>query len=131
MFSTQKKRETVFNLRKPWFTKGLVKSVKKKNRLCKCFLNNSKSSNVYKSYKNKLTHSLRVAKCLYYENQIEKLKLNVKAISRKVLNEILNRKKSKRSFPSVFRADSNEISAPKEKANPFCKYFINIGPNLA
>ena len=53
-----------FNLRKPWFTKGLAKSVKKKSMLYKRFLNNPNSSNenVYKSYKNKFTHSLRVAK---------------------------------------------------------------------
>ena len=100
--------------------------------LYKCLLSNPNSSNenAYKSYKNKLTHSLRVAKRLYYEKQIEKLKSNVKA-TWKVLNEILNRNKGKRGLPSVFRADSHEISDPKEIANLFCKYFTNIGPNLA
>ena len=100
--------------------------------LYKCFLNNPNSSNenAYKSYKNKLTHSLRIAKRLYYEKQIEKLKSNVKA-TWKVLNEILNRNKGKRALPSVFRADSHEIADPKEIANLFCKYFTNIGPNLA
>ena len=34
-------------------------------------------------------------------------------------------------FPSVFRVDSREISDPKEIANLFCKYFSNIGRNLA
>ena len=34
-------------------------------------------------------------------------------------------------MPSIFRADSREISNPKEIANFFCKYFTNIGPNLA
>ena len=36
----------------------------------KSFLNTSKSSteNAYKSYKNRLTHSRRVAKCFYCEN---------------------------------------------------------------
>ena len=100
--------------------------------LYKCFLNNPNSSheNAYKSYKNKLTHSLRIAKHLYYEKQIEKLKSNVKA-TWKVLNEILNRNKGKRALPSTFRADSHEIADPKEIANLFCKYFTNIGPNLA
>ena len=133
MFSTQKKKKAKrFNLRKPWFTKGLAKSVKKKNMLYKCFLNNPNSSNenAYKSYKNKLTHSLRIAKRLYYEKQIEKLNSNVKA-TWKVLNEILNRNEGKRALPSVFRADSHEIANPKEIANLFCKYFTNIGPNLA
>ena len=131
-FPLKRKKVKQFNLRKPWFTKGLAKSVKKKNMLYKCFLNNPNSSNenAYKSYKNKLTHSLRIAKRLYYEKQIEKLKSNVKA-TWKVLNEILNRNKGKRALPSVFRADSHEITDPKEIANLFCKYFNNIGPNLA
>ena len=34
-------------------------------------------------------------------------------------------------MPSIFRADSREISNPKEIANFFCKYFTNTGPNLA
>ena len=54
------KRKKLFNLRKPSFTKGLAKSVKKKNMLYKGFLNNPNSSNknANKSYKNKLAHSL-------------------------------------------------------------------------
>ena len=62
-----------FSIRRDVKYKGLVNSVKKKNMLYKCFLNNPDSSNenAYKSYsyKNKLTHSLRVAKRLYYEKQ--------------------------------------------------------------
>ena len=99
--------------------------------LLKCLLKNPKTSNdiAYKSYKNKLTHSLRVAMRLYYEKQIEKLKSNVKA-TWKVRNEILYRNKGKRGLPSLFRADSHEISDPKEIANLSCKYFTNIGPNI-
>ena len=36
-----------------------------------------------------------------------------------------------RSLPSVFRADSHEIPDPEEIANPFCKYLLIVGPNLA
>ena len=64
-----------FSIRRDVKYKGLVNSVKKKNMLYKCFLNNPDSSNenAYKSYKNKLTHSLRVAKRLYYEKQSAKM----------------------------------------------------------
>ena len=98
-FPLKRRKGKRFNLRKPWFTKGLAKSVKKKNMLYKRFLNNPNSSdeNVYKSYKNKFTHSLRVAKRLCYEKEIEKLKSNVKA-TWKVLNEILNKKKGKHPY---------------------------------
>ena len=34
-------------------------------------------------------------------------------------------------FTICIRADSHEISDPKEIANLFCKYYTNIGPNLA
>ena len=71
----------------------------------KSFLNTPKSSteNAYKSYKNRLTHSRRVAKCLYHEKQLQKLKSNAKATWR-VLKEVLNRNKGKCGLPSIFRA---------------------------
>ena len=131
-FPLKKMKAERLKLRKPWFTKGLAKSVKKKNMLYKRFLNNPSSfnENAYKSFKNKLTHSLRVAKRLYYEKKIDQLKSNVKG-TWKVLNEILNRDRGKHGLPSIFRADSQEISDPIKIANQFCKYFTNIGPSLA
>ena len=71
-FHSKKMKAERLKLRKPWFTKGLAKSVKKKNMLYKRFLNNPSSfnENAYKSFKNKLTHSLRVAKRLYYEKRL-------------------------------------------------------------
>ena len=107
VFQFRKMKAKRFSLHKPWFTKGLAKSIRKKNMLYQSFPNNPNSSNenASKSYKNKLTLSLQVAKRLYHEKQIEKLKSNVKA-TWKVLNEILNRNKGKRGLPSIFRADS-------------------------
>ena len=83
-FPLRRKKAKRFNLRKLWFIKGPAKSVKKKNMLYKCFLNNpnSPNENAYKSYKNKRTHSPRIAKRLYYEKQIEKLKSNVKVLGK-------------------------------------------------
>ena len=47
---------------------------------------------IYKSYKNKLNHSLRTAKRLYYEKKLNNVQSNTRA-TWKVLNEILNRRK--------------------------------------
>ena len=114
---------------------GILKSllnikVKDISYTSKSFLNTPKSSteNAYKSYKNRLTHSRRVAKCLYYEKQLQKLKSNAKATWR-VLKEVLNRNKGKCRLPSIFRALNRDISNPGEIANLFCKYFTDIGPN--
>ena len=68
-------------LNKPWISLGLLKSIKKKNKLYKQYLSNpSNHSEVhYKRYKNKLIHSLRVAKRLYCDKKLEESKSNVKA----------------------------------------------------
>ena len=76
------------------------------------------------SYKNKFTLSLRVAKGLYYKGQIKKLKTNVEA-TWKVLHEILNRNRVKRSIPSLFRAILQKFPIQRSK------YFTYFGPNLA
>ena len=117
---------------KPWLSRGLLKSINKKNRLYKRYLGNPtpQKEERYKKYKNKLTHSLRIAKRLYYEEKLESTKSNIKR-TWKILNEILNRKTKPVKLPSVFKYDNRETSNADEIANGFCEYFTNIGPNLA
>ena len=131
-FPLKRVKAMKLNLQKPWLSKGLLKSVRKKNALYKCYLNNPipENEHIYKKYKNKLNHSLKIAKRLYYVNQIERTKSNIKG-TWKILNEILNRRKSKQRLPSLFRTDSQNLSDPHKIADHFCRYFSNIGPNLA
>ena len=91
-------------LHKPWFTKGLSKSVRKKNMLYKSFLNDPNSLNelVYKRYKNKLNHSIRIAKRMYYEKKIEQAKSNAKCTWR-VLNEVINKKQMLKDCRLILR----------------------------
>ena len=60
---------------KPWISKGLLKSIKMKNKVYKQFLHNPNSlcENTYENYKIKLTHSIRVAKRLYYDEKNSKI----------------------------------------------------------
>ena len=117
---------------KPWLSKGLLRSIKTKNKLYKQYLNDPTLPNelTYKKYKNKLTHSLRIAKSLYYTKRLEDEKSNIKS-TWKILNEVINKKRSKLTFPSSFKEGNTEITDPMEIANRFCNYFSNIGPNLA
>ena len=71
-----------------------------------------------------------MAKRLYYEKKLQDVKSNTHA-TWKILNEVLNRKKSKPQVNTVFRSDNLEISDPVEVANRFSSYFSSIGPNLA
>jgi hypothetical protein len=51
---------------KPWLSNGVLNSIKKKNKLYKKILQNPtpQSETFYKTYKNKLNHSLRISKRL-------------------------------------------------------------------
>ena len=66
---------------KLWLSNGLLNSIKKKNKLYKKFLQNPtpQSETFYKTYKNKLNHSLRISKRLYYEKKLENCKSNNRA----------------------------------------------------
>jgi hypothetical protein len=123
------KRPTV---KKPWLSKGLLKSIKQKNRLYKRYLNSPSSDNLvkYKIFKNKLTHSLRIAMRLYYEEQINRNKSNCKN-TWNILNEIINKsKRENKKLPSTFVINQQECSDPYAIANQFSDYFSNIGLNL-
>ena len=70
---------------------------------------------VFKSDKNKLTHSLPIEKRLYYEKKLKNVQPDTRAIW-KVLNEILNRSKINSKRCSSLKAYVREITDPVEIA---------------
>jgi hypothetical protein len=131
-FPLKRLKASRYTFRKPWMTTGLLKSIKRKNKLYQKCLRNPCSVNAtqYKNYKNKLNHSIRIAKRLYYERKLEHVKSNTKN-TWKILNEVINKKKPTRKLPHEFKVNNQFISNPKAIADRFCDYFTNIGPNLA
>ena len=83
----------------------------------------------YKRYKNKLNHSLGVAKRISYDKKFKESKSNVKATWRQ-LNEVMKKTKAKSKVNSTFKIDGQETCDPVEIANKFCQYFTNIGPTV-
>ena len=72
-----------------------------------CMINAS----LYKTYKNKLNHTLHLAKRLYCEKKLQDVKSNTHA-TWKILNEVLNRTfKSLPQANTVFRSDNLEIKS--------------------
>ena len=64
---------------KPWITRGILTSIKTKNRLFQKYKSNNSDSSKkqqYKKYLNKLTHIKNIVKRSYYENLIKKNKRN-------------------------------------------------------
>ena len=126
------KCRTLQNRNSPWITKGLLKSISKKNRLYKQLINspNKQRELRYKIYKNKLTHLIRNAKRTYYENRFEIAKNDMK-LTWRLVNEVINKRKTKQSLPSAFMSEGKMITDHFEIANRFCKYFTDIDPALA
>ena len=120
------------NRSSPWISPGLLKSINKKNRLYQKFIRSPSLSNerIYKTYKNKLNHSIRLAKRKYYDTKFESAKNDLRT-TWKLLNEVINKRKSRAPLPSSFESEGKTITDPEEIADKFCKYFTNIGPNLA
>ena len=125
------KGKALNTFRKPWLTKSLLRSINTKNKLYKQYLRHrsNEKSFKYKTYKNKLTDFLRVAKRLYFQNQIELNKTNIKQ-TWKILNNAIGQNKKKLTYPLVDE-NGESITSTEKVANKFCKYFTNIGPNLA
>ena len=77
------------NRNSPWITKGLLKSISKKNRLYKQLINspNKQRELRYKIYKNKLILVIINAKRTYYEKRFEIAKNDLK-LTRRLVNEL-------------------------------------------
>ena len=73
-----------------------------------------------------MTHSLRVAKRLYYNKKLYEYKSNAKS-TWKLLNDLINKKKSKGKLPSFFKSNE-EISNTTHVAISFQgpKFFNSL-----
>ena len=118
--------------KKPWITKGIKKSLATKHKLYKKYLKNPSSNNLllYKKYRNKLNHTIRIGKKKYYKDKFMEAHKNTKQ-TWNLINEVINTRKTKTTLPKTFHQEGVEISAPVEIAEHCNDYFVNVGPNLA
>jgi hypothetical protein len=82
-FPLEQRKHRIYKTKtKPWLTKSLLKSCKKKNRLYKNYLKHKtvESFNKYRTYKNKLTIILRKCEKQYYVSRLEYQKDNLKGV---------------------------------------------------
>ena len=98
--------------------------------LYKTSLNKPTDTNIskYKTYRNKLNISLRLAKQNHFSSLLEKEKQNMKN-TWKILNSVL--RSSKKTLGGKFVDGNKTFSDSKEIANEFNNFFANIGPSLA
>jgi len=73
----------------PWITSGIIKSIKRKNKLYRAKLKSPTGKNIksYSSYHNKLNYLIRATKNEYYNNLINNAKGNLIS-TWKIINEL-------------------------------------------
>ena len=118
--------------KQPWITSGIVRSIRHKHKLYINFLKKKspEAGDRYKKYKNKLTHTIRLAKKAYNTDQLNKLKYDLKK-TWKFLNTIIGRKTKINTLPDHFTHDNKTITDHHDITNIFNDYFVNLGTNLA
>ena len=116
---------------KPWITPGILKSIRRKDKLYKQWIikRTIGSKNKYTAYKNKLTHTLRVAEKLYYTEKFEAIKGDIKRTWLEIKN-ILNHGPNLCSITGV-NSNGKFITNQTDIVNMFNNYFVNVGPSLA
>ena len=118
--------------RKPWITKGLLKSIKIKDKLYRKSIIKPTDENKlnYTKYRNLLNNLLRTAKKNHITTEIESNRLNMKE-TWKTLNNVLGRNKTSRLPDFFIDSNGNKITEPKEIADNFNNFFTTIGSKLA
>lgn len=114
---------------KPWITPGLVRCIRHRDRLHKRVKkspDNDILRTTYCRYRNFCNNLLKRLKRAYEKTELEKCKNNRKALWN-TIKKIANI--SKVTSPPVELLNSSPN--PKESCNKICKYFANIGKNLA
>ena len=131
-FPKQKIKIKQKSFNSPWMTKGLVKSSKKKQKLCEKFLKNrnpEKELN-YKQYKTFFESLKKKSKKSYYSDLIDSCKYNIKK-TWDVMKEIVgNKSVTNAPLPNFITVKNREIFDKKEITETFNSYFVNVGPNL-
>ena len=118
---------------KPRLTKGLLVSIKNKQKLYQSyFLNgNAYEKPFYKLYANKLTRVKNLSKKMYYKTAISEQKNNPRELWKLIHFVISNKPSSTKPSISKINVDNLVIDDPLKISNLFNDYFIKVGHSIA
>jgi len=131
-----KKFDKYKHKREPWLTKGILASLKTKEKLYIDMVKsrslptyNSKEQ-LYKNYSRIYSKCVRLAKNMHWKLVFRETRNDMKKTWENI-NTLLNRNKSKNPCPSTFTDGCKTYSSHSDIAQAFNTYFTNIGPTLA
>ena len=116
--------------RKPWITKGIRISCNKKNKTFKKLIRtNFRNQDLFKNfktYRNKLTKTIKISKQLHYQKALTTAKNNSKK-TWNIINKLTCKKKKEIALPQKLKAKDNIITDPKKIATELNNHFATIG----
>lgn len=116
--------------RDPWMTKGLLTSIKTKNKLFKKSKGKPNESLAKKSYVkyNKVLNKVKRKAKTSYINSILKDNFNNVKKTWQLVNSLLGKTNDKTSI-TMLRIHDQQVTNPNEISEQFTKYFANVGKN--
>ena len=116
---------------KPWFTEGLLNSLKTKSVLYKKKLKSSTDDNInnYKAYCRVYNQTCRRSRTQYYFNLFNKCKNNIRE-SWTNINKLIKKAKNSNNLPSFFLSDNKQITDKLQIAQEFNNFFSTVGEKL-
>ena len=118
-------------MKKPWITKGILKSIEKKNRIYrKCIRTKNATKkeelhNLFKSYRNSLNKLARLSKANHYKTFFEDNKNKLNKVWTGI-KEIININKENTQQIRNINNNGKLITEKKQIANTFNHFFCNI-----
>ncbi len=113
-----------------WITHEIIKSIQTRDNMYKKYqMTDDNLTNYYtlktnlKSYNTILKKSIRIAQIKHYEAIFDKIKGKIRG-TWKTINDIHNRTKRKKTFPSSFKDGENIITDKITIANKFNNYIL-------
>ena len=127
---SRKKRKL---LSKPWITKGILESIKKKQKMHKTFYRkgNDFEKQIYKKYANLLTRVKSLSKRLYFQFKFHKNRNNLQQSWNTIREWITPIFQKVKSTISILKTTSGDIIDPNGIVNEFNNSFVNIGTEIA
>ena len=121
-----------FIRRSPWLTSGILKSSIQKAKLFRIKLRKPTHLNIsqYKNFCSTFNKVKRLAKSLYYIDQLEQNNNDIKQ-TWTILRQALNKQNNHIPISETFTINGNEISDPREIAEQFNIYFSEIGASIS
>lgn len=114
---------------KPWITPGVIKSIRKRDKLHKQLKgtpNDEEAINKYRNYRNICNNLIKTLKSKYYEDELKSNSKNNKELW-KIIKEVCDMQEPKNKSQDLLKIDSTA----KTSLNKVNYFFANVGKMLA